>query len=115
MSESPIDFSRLDPSRDLRRWESRIQFIADRAHERSLEPARQQLTVNELLIRWMRPMFAVAAVLALIGWLGLHLAPGRVAQSSTQNIDPAVAIATWAVNGEVPSTETVIMALGEKP
>jgi hypothetical protein len=113
MSESPIDFSRLDPSRDLRRWESRIQFIADRALAQHLEQARQRLTVNELLIRWMRPMFAVAAVLTLVGWLGLHLAPGRVARASSQRIDPAVALATWAVNGEVPSTETVIMALGE--
>jgi hypothetical protein len=113
MSKSPIDLSRLDPSRDTRRWEARIQFIADRALERNQARARQRLTIDGLLVNWMKPMFAVAAMLTLIGWLGLRLAPGHAARSSAHDIDPAVAIAIWAVNGEIPSTETLFMALGE--
>jgi hypothetical protein len=105
MNDSKIDLSSLDPSRDRKCWETRIKFIADRAAER----AQRRLTVTGQLLRWSRPMLAVAASVALLGWVSLATF-GE--QRVTKSVDPAMAITVWALRDEVPSTETVIAALG---
>jgi hypothetical protein len=105
MNDQRIDFSSLDPARNAKRWESRIEHIANRAAEN----CRGKLTVMGQLIVWTRPMLAIAASIALVGWISL-LTFGE--QSSSVKLDPTTAITTWAARDELPSTETVISTLG---
>jgi hypothetical protein len=110
MTEPKIDFSSLDPSRNALRWEARIAAIAQQATARR----RRQLTVTGQLLVWSRPMLAFAAGVALVGW-GSLLALGdtqTASQSNAKLVDPAMMLTTWAVNNEVPNTETVMAALG---
>jgi hypothetical protein len=106
MNEPKIDFSSLDPSRNVARFEARIAAIAEHA----VRMRERRLTVTGQLLAWSRPMLAVAASVALFGWLSL-MASGK-SQVNARAQDPAFAISTWAANDEVPNTETVIAALG---
>lgn len=105
MKDEPIDFSSLDPSRNVSRWEARIKFIASRAEVHQ----RRRLTVTGQFILWARPLLAIAASVALFGWLGL-LASGT--QKVNASADPMAAMITWAARDEVPTTEMVIAAFG---
>jgi hypothetical protein len=107
MIESKINFASLDPSRDNQRWEARIANIARRAAEKR----RKQLTVMGQLLAWSRPMLAIAASVAFVGWLGLQTF-GESEPVASGTVDPALTLATWAVADQVPSTETVISMLG---
>jgi hypothetical protein len=106
MNEKPIDFTILDPSRNVQRWNARIELITSRA----IASRRRRLTVEGQLLLWARPMLAMAASVAFVGWLGFALAGSPTVVTSSA--DPALAITTWAARDEVPNTETVMMAFG---
>jgi hypothetical protein len=106
MNDKPIDFTSLDPSRNARRWDARIEFIASQAVARR----GRRWTVTGQLVLWSRPMLAVAASVALVGWLGLAVFGTQTV--SHNKVDPAAEITTWAARDEVPNAETVISALG---
>jgi hypothetical protein len=110
MDDSKIDFSSLDPSRNPQHWEARISAIAQQAAARR----RRQLTVMGQLLGWARPMLAVAAGVALVGWIALVAKgePRASVQTKNQVEDPAMMLATWAVNDEVPNPEALMAALG---
>ncbi len=105
MSDQRIDFSSLDPSRNSQRWEARIATIANRASENH----RRKLTIAGQFVAWSRPVLAIAAGFAIVGWVSLA-AVGK--QTRSTPLDPSLAIATWASRNEVPSTELVITILG---
>jgi len=105
MKDKPIDFSSLDPSRDVLRWEARIEFIASRAAAHQ----RRRLTVTGQGILWARPLLAIAASVALVGWISLLASE---TEKATTSADPMAAMITWAARDEVPTTEIVIAAFG---
>ncbi|HEY5955182.1 MAG TPA: hypothetical protein VIV60_01465 [Polyangiaceae bacterium] len=105
MNDRPIDFSSLDPSRHSQSWESRILAITLRA----VEQHHRGRTVMDQLARWSRPMLAIAAAVALVGWLGLVITPGRHTHSVD---DPSVSLLAWVANDETPSTQALLELVG---
>jgi hypothetical protein len=107
----PIDFSALDPSRNQLRWERTIQSLATKAHAER----RKRFAVEHELLRWARPVLAVAAAFCLIVWTAGYFAGGRrsstaSAQSATQA--PALRLAAWAANDQIPETSELVGTLG---
>jgi hypothetical protein len=105
MNDQQIDFSSLDPSRNAKQWGVRIDLIAERATRNCIG----QFTVVGQLLAWSKPMFAVAASIALAASLSMLTSHK---ESPSSRVDPAATIAMWAANDEVPNTETVLVVLG---
>lgn len=107
----PIDFSTLDPSRNQLRWERTIQELAAQAHAES----RHRYALERELLRWARPVLAVAAMLCLIAWTagyvatrgGAATAGGRASARSA-----ALDLAAWVANDRIPESSELLGTLG---
>ncbi len=107
----PIDFSALDPGRNQLRWERSIQALAAKAHAEHV----RRSSVEEQLLRWARPVLAVAAALCLIVWTAGYLAGNRRTRATTAGRSvqsPALTLATWAANDRVPDSSELFGTLG---
>jgi hypothetical protein len=106
----PIDFSALDPSRNQLRWERSIQALAAKAHA---DHARRS-SVEQQLLRWARPVLAVAAALCLLVWTAGYLVGNHrsrvTAGRSTQS--PALALSAWAASDRIPDSTELFGTLG---
>jgi hypothetical protein len=104
----PIDFSALDPSRDQLRWERTIQGLAARAHAER----RKRFAVEHELLRWARPVLAVAAAFCLIVWTAGYLVGGRRSATAVEATTPALTLAAWAATDQLPETSELLRTLG---
>jgi hypothetical protein len=108
----PIDFSALDPSRHELRWARAI----DRVAARGLAERRRRVSVEQQLLSWARPVLAMAAASCLIVWTaGYFVSARRTTSTTDQNTAPALVIATWAANDQVPETSELSGAFGGNP
>lgn len=110
MNDERFDFSCLDPTKDGLRWNGRIVAIADAA----CAHYRRKLTISGQLLLWARPMLAIAAGLALLGWTSLIAmgAPTEKASFELTANDRSLVVADWVVRNEIPSPELVISVFG---
>lgn len=105
MDDEPIDFAALDPSRDPARWPRLIDGIVARA----VDERRARLSVQAQLLRWARPVLAMAAAACLLAWAGIWLRRGSAV---VQPHAPAVStVAKWAANHEVPAPGDLLAIL----
>jgi hypothetical protein len=110
MNDDRIDFSSLDPSRDLRRWDQLVVSLASRA----IEARRRQFTISRQLVAWARPVLAIAATVALGIWAGALLNADRKEATTASSEDPVYTLAGWAIKEQVPSTTEILKVLGEQ-
>jgi hypothetical protein len=106
---NPIDFSALDPARNRLRWERSIADLAARGYA---ERGRRYLLDRELL-RWARPVLAVAAALCLIVWTAGYLRSTRAVSSArSTTLPPALTLAAWAATDHIPDSSELFGTLG---
>jgi hypothetical protein len=110
MDSERIDFSALDPSRDERRWTRSIDAVVKRA----LAERRKRLSVEQQLLRWARPVLAVAAGLCVVAWTADYFSPTRKAVPATQH-PAAITLASWAANNQIPEPSDLLGVLGNNP
>ena len=103
-----IDFSALDPSRNELRWARTVDGIVGKA----LAERRKRLSVEQQLLRWARPVLAVAAGLGIVAWTASFLATGRSDQVSSVQQPPALTLARWAANNQIPEPSDLFGTLG---
>jgi len=106
--EDRIDFSALDPSRNELRWTRSVDALVGRA----LVERRKRLSVEQQLLRWARPVLAVAAGLSFVAWTASYLASNRAQQVSTVQNPPALNLANWAANNQIPEPSDLFGTLG---
>jgi hypothetical protein len=104
MDDERLDFSTLDPSRDELRWARTIDRVAAQA----LADRRQRLSIEHQLLRWARPVLAVAAAACALAWAGGWR--GDDSRSSTAE-PPALTVAHWAANNQIPATDDLVTTL----
>ena len=63
----------LDPSEDEARWERSIDALVTRA----LAERRHRLSIEQQLLRWARPVLAVAAGLSIVAWSAGYFSPPK--------------------------------------
>ena len=118
MTEPPIDFSSLDPTRDRERWEARIAETVEQVeHVRGLDlsaldpyagddgEAKRQDVVRKILtasapppvVRLAPRALTLAACLAAAAWLLAWFAPAATVPDA--DVDPALALMSWAESG----------------
>jgi hypothetical protein len=106
--EDRIDFSALDPSHDELRWTRTVDALVGKA----LAERRKRLSVERQLLRWARPVLAVAAGLSLVAWTASYLAANRSHQVSTAKDPPALTLSNWAANNQIPEPSDLFGTLG---
>jgi len=106
--EDRIDFSTLDPSRNELRWTRTVDALVGRA----LADRHKRLSVEQQLLRWARPVLAVAAGLSFVAWTASYLASNRAQQVSTVQNPPALNLANWAANNQIPEPSDLFGTLG---
>jgi hypothetical protein len=106
MDNERIDFSPLDPSRDELRWSRTIDSLVARA----VSERRARLSVERQLLRWARPVLAMAAGLCIAAWTAGLIAGDRQAQVATV-APPALTLANWAANNEIPDPSDLVATL----
>jgi hypothetical protein len=106
--DNRIDFSALDPSRDELRWARTVDGIVGKA----LAERLQRLSVEQQLLRWARPVLAVAAGLCLVAWTAGLLASGRSDRVTVVQRSPALTLANWAANNQIPEPSDLWGTLG---
>ncbi len=106
--DNRIDFSALDPSRNELRWARAVDGIVGKA----LAERRKRLSVEQQLLRWARPVLAVAAGLCLVAWTAGLLASGRSDRVSVVQRSPALTLANWAANNQIPEPSDLWGTLG---
>jgi hypothetical protein len=105
----PIDFSALDPARNQVRWERSIQALVARGYAER----RRRYVLEQELLRWARPVLAVAAALCLIVWTAGYLRGTRAAiPARSSALPPALTLATWAANDRIPDSNELFGTLG---
>jgi hypothetical protein len=104
----PVDLSALDPGRNQLRWERTIQELAAKAHA---EHTRRS-SVEVQLLRWARPVLAVAAALCLIVWTAGYLVGNRRVTARTSAESPALTLASWAARDRIPDSSELFGTLG---
>lgn len=112
-NRNPIDFSALDPGRNQIRWERLIQKVAAEAHAEQ----RRRMALQEQLLRWARPVLAVAAALCLLVWTAGYVVSPRPATTTAQSPSqpPAFALASWVANDRIPESSELLSTLGGNP
>jgi hypothetical protein len=101
-----IDFSTLDPSNNQLRWARTIDGVVAQA----LAERRKRLSIEAQLLRWARPVLAVAAGLCLVAWTASLVTTSRSAQTTSQQ--PAwQTLATWAANNQIPEPGDLVGTL----
>jgi hypothetical protein len=103
-----IDFSALDPSHNELRWRRSVDALVDRA----VVERRKRLSIEQQLLRWARPVLAVAAGLSFMAWTASYLASDRPNQASTVQNPPALTLANWAANNQIPEPSDLVGTLG---
>jgi hypothetical protein len=96
-----IDFSALDPTSDLWRWERMITSVVQRASQR----IGQSRSIPSQMVAWRAPALAMAAVLALVTWAGAMLSE----PSTIPETEPVYLLSQWAARDELPPSTTQIM------
>ena len=106
---NPVDLSALDPSRNQLRWERTIQELAARGYAER----RRRYVLDRELLRWARPVLAVAAALCLIVWTAGYLRSSRaVGPARSATMPPALTLAAWAANDRIPDSSELFGILG---
>ena len=108
--EKRIDFSSLDPTRDSGRFETVVRSVVERTMAR--RAARK--TVGYQLLLWARPAIAVAAVAAMVLFVGAMLlssAPGEDAEPCDER---ALVLTQLASGHTAISTYQILDALGAR-
>jgi hypothetical protein len=110
MDHERIDFTALDPRGDEPRWARSIDVLVTRA----LAERRHRLSIEQQLLRWARPVLAVAAGLSIVAWSAGYFS---LAKRSTSLPHPpaAITLASWAANNEIPEPSDVLGVLGNNP
>jgi hypothetical protein len=107
-TEDRIDFSALDPSHNELRWTRTVHALVGSA----LVERRKRLSIEQQLLRWARPVLAVAAGLSFVTWTASYLASNRAQQVSTLQNPPALILANWAANNQIPEPSDLFGTLG---
>jgi hypothetical protein len=79
---------------------------------KALAERRKRLSIEQQLLRWAHPVLAVAAGLSILAWTAGFLAAGKSQQVSSVQPPPALALANWAANGQIPEPSDLFTALG---
>ncbi|HEX7505982.1 MAG TPA: hypothetical protein VF550_04370 [Polyangia bacterium] len=103
-----IDFSALDPRRNEPRWARTVYGIVGKA----LAERRNRFSIEQQLLRWARPVLAVAAGLGIVVWTAGLLAMGASEQLSATRHAPALTLANWAANNQIPEPIDLFGTLG---
>jgi hypothetical protein len=103
-----IDFSALDPSRNELRWARTVDDLVVKA----LAERCTRLSIEQQLLRWARPILAVAAGLSIVAWTAGFLATNRSHQVMPVQHPPALTLATWAANNQIPEPSDLFKTLG---
>ena len=106
--EDRIDFSALDPSRNPLRWARTVDALVGKA----LFERRKRLSVEQQLLRWARPVLAVAAGLSFVAWTASYLASNRAHPIAAAENLPALNLANWAANNQIPEPSDLFGTLG---
>lgn len=111
--EVGIDFSVLDPSRNGIRWTRTVDALVSRA----LADRRKRLSVEQQLLRWARPVLAVAAGLSFMAWTASYLVSNRSSANRSSEVmavqnPPALTLANWAANNRIPEPSDLFGTLG---
>jgi hypothetical protein len=108
MEDERIDFSALDPSRNELGWKRTIDALACKA----LAERRKRLSIERQLLRWARPVLAAAAALSIVAWTAGFLAVNRSNNVSSVRPPPALTLANWAANNQIPEPSDLFGTLG---
>jgi hypothetical protein len=103
-----IDFSALDPCRDELQWKRTVDGLVGKA----LAERRSRLSIEQQLLHWARPVLAVAAGLCLLTWTASLLTTGRSSQTLSFEHPPALTLANWAANNQIPEPSDLLETLG---
>jgi len=103
-----IDFSTLDPSRHELRWKRTVDGLVGQA----LAERHKRLSIERQLLRWARPVLAVAAGLCIVAWTAGFLVTGSSDQVSSVQHVPALTLANWAANNQIPEPSDLFGTLG---
>jgi hypothetical protein len=106
--EDRIDFAALDPSRDELRWMRTVDALVGKA----LAERHRRLSIERQLLRWARPVLAVAAGLSFVAWTAGYLASHRAHPISMVENPPALNLANWAANNQIPEPSDLFGTLG---
>ena len=108
MEDERIDFSALDPSRNELRWQRAVEMLVGQA----LAERRRRLSIEQQLLRWARPVLAVAAGLGIVAWTAGLLSANSSQQVSSVQQPPALTLANWAANNQIPEPSDLLGTLG---
>ena len=103
-----IDFSALDPCRDELQWKRTVDGLVGKV----LAERRSRLSIEQQLLRWARPVLAVAAGLCLMAWTASLLGDSNSPQTSSVRHPPALTLANWAANNQIPKPSDLLGTLG---
>jgi len=106
--EDCIDFAALDPSRNELRWTRTMDALVGKA----LAERRKRLSIEQQLLRWARPVLAVAAGLSFVSWTAGYLTANRAHRISTVENPAALNLAHWAANNQIPEPSDLYGTLG---
>jgi hypothetical protein len=108
MEDERINFSALDPSRNELRWQRTVGMLVGQA----LAERRKRLSIEQQLLRWARPVLAVAAGLCLVAWTAGLLSTSSAQRVSSVQQSPALTLANWAANNQIPEPSDLLRTLG---
>lgn len=108
MEDERINFSALDPSRNELRWQRTVDMLVDQA----LAERRKRLSIEQQLLRWARPVLAVAAGLCIVAWTASLLSTSSSRQVSSEQQPRALTLANWAANNQIPEPSDLLRTLG---
>ena len=106
--EDRIDFSALDPRRDEVRWTRTVSALVSKA----VAERHRRLSIEQQLLRWARPVLAVAAGLSFVSWTAGYLTANRAHRISTVENPAALNLAHWAANNQIPEPSDLYGTLG---
>jgi hypothetical protein len=111
MTDRPIDFSSLDPTREAAAFDERARALADEAMSARQTP---RLDVVSELGRWTRPTLAVAVVIAAGATFALVSvrAPTTAPEPAVDAVGIPRAIIEWTHANYHPSPLEVVAILG---
>lgn len=116
MDDDRIDFSSLDPTRDLDRFDRLVGSIMEQSGD---ELAHRRATSNPLmqLVNWKRPMLAAAAVIAMVSvgvLFGVEGSSGVEYAEESTGIAEAIGVPTLLAQGirnnDMPTTAELFEA-----
>ena len=111
MNDRPIDFSSLDPTRDVAGFHELSRALASKAMSAR---STTRLDVIAELARWTRPALAAAVVIALGATFALVSAsrPASLPEPAVDAVGIPRAIVDWAHDNYQPSPLEVVSVLG---